>query len=176
MNSYSPQKTLWKFWSAIKYYIKTFFSPVCVYFYLISCFEHQQFYSIYLMWNFKEILNQKGEKLRNSSCKMKDWIKLFWKKGLFASIKGHLCLIIGHLDYLEGQGEAEFPLTRSCFWYFRFKSRKSFFEKKALFNEVSDSRTLYLSKIGPVYHVMWWSRNFRHLKFSFAWNLYLPRR
>ena len=103
MNSYSPQKTLWKFWSAIKYYIKTFFSPVCVYF-LISCFEHQQFYSIYLMWNFKEILNQKGEKLRNSSCKMKDWIKLFWKKGLFASIKGHLCLKIGHLDYLEGQG------------------------------------------------------------------------
>ena len=36
-------------------------------------------------------------------------------KGLFTSIKGHLCLIKGHLDNPEGQVEVEFPLIGICF-------------------------------------------------------------
>ena len=68
----------------------------------------------------------------------------------FFSIKGHLCLTKGHWDNPEGPVEVEFPPTGSCFWHVWFKLRKRIFSKKGTFNEVSDPRTLYLSKIGPV--------------------------
>ena len=71
-------------------------------------------------------------------------------KGLFTSIKGHICLTKGNLDYPGGQVEVQSPLTGNCFGDFWFKSRKSFFSKRTLFNEASNPQTLYLSKIGLV--------------------------
>ena len=37
--------------------------------------------------------------------------QIFLEKGLFASIKGYLCLSKGHLDYPEENLEIEYPLT-----------------------------------------------------------------
>ena len=46
---------------------------------------------------------------------MKELDRIVLQKGLFASMKGHLCLTKGHLDNPEGQAENEFPLIRSYF-------------------------------------------------------------
>ena len=42
-------------------------------------------------------------------------MKIVLGKGLFVSIKGHLCFTKGHLDKPEGQIQAESPIVRSCF-------------------------------------------------------------
>ena len=71
------------------------------------------------------------------------------EKGLFTSIRRHLCLAKGHLDYPEGQVEVEYPLNGSWLDTFDSNQEKVFFSKMTLFNELSDPRKLYLSKIGP---------------------------
>ena len=65
-------------------------------------------------------------KIRNCLCKMENSIKFNSMKGLFASIKGELCLkrALGLSRRVHG---GWFPLIRSCFWHFWFKWRKSFF-------------------------------------------------
>ena len=57
-------------------------------------------------------------------------VQIVLEKGLFASVKGHLCLTKVHLDYHEGQVEVESPIIESCFWYFWFKSTKKVFSKR----------------------------------------------
>ena len=52
----------------------------------------------------KNISNKKYEKIRNCLFKSN---QIALGKGLFTSIKGHLCLTKGHLDYPEGQVEVE---------------------------------------------------------------------
>ena len=71
---------------------------------------------------------------------MKELNKIVLGKGLFASIKGELCLTKWHLDNHKRQLEIEYPLTGSCFWLFWFKLR--FFFKMGLFNKGSDPWTL----------------------------------
>ena len=74
---------------------------------------------------------------------------IFWK-GLFTSIKRHLCLTREHMANL-GLVEVESPLIRSCFWQVWSKLRNLFFffPQKEHFKKVSDPWRLYLSKIGP---------------------------
>ena len=50
---------------------------------------------------------------------MKELDQIVLQKGLFASIKGHLCLAKGHLDNPKGQVGVESPLIGSYFWKFR---------------------------------------------------------
>ena len=50
----------------------------------------------------------------NYLSKMKQLNQIVLQKGLFLSIKEHLCLTKGHLDNPGGQ-EVEFPLIRSYF-------------------------------------------------------------
>ena len=57
------------------------------------------------------------------------------EKGVFASIKGHLYLRKGHLDYLEGQLEVESPLTGN-------KEKRVFFFKRALFKGYLCNKTV----------------------------------
>ena len=78
---------------------------------------------------------------------MKELNRNIFGKGLFAAIKGHLCLRKGHLDNPEGLVELEHP-SRNMFLT-RFIQIGIFFFKKGFFNEASDPWTLYLSKIGP---------------------------
>ena len=87
-------------------------------------------------------------KIRNCLCKMENSIKFNSMKGLFASIKGELCLkrALGLSRRVHG---GWFPLIRSCFWHFWFKWRKSFFFffffwKKNILYEASNPWTLYL--------------------------------
>ena len=79
---------------------------------------------------------------------MKELDQIVLQKGLFASIKGHLCLAKGHLDNPKGQVGVESPPNRKLFLEVSFIV-SFFFFKKGTFNVVSDTRTLYLSKIGP---------------------------
>ena len=51
----------------------------------------------------KNISKEKYEKLRNYLFKMKELNKIVLGKGLFASIKGKLCLTKGHLSNQEEQ-------------------------------------------------------------------------
>ena len=89
--------------------------------------------------------------VRNYFSEMKELDQIILQEGLFASIKGHLCLTKGHLNISEGQVEVDSPLIRNYFWYFSFILRKKiFFSEKDTFNEAPDPWTLYLSKIGPV--------------------------
>ena len=60
----------------------------------------------------KNISNEKYAKLRNLS-KIKELDQIVLRKGLFPSIKGHLCLTKGNLYNLEGQVEVEPPLLGS---------------------------------------------------------------
>ena len=46
---------------------------------------------------------------------MKEFFQIVVQKGLFASIKGCLCLTKGHLDNPEGQVEVKSPLKGSYF-------------------------------------------------------------
>ena len=87
-------------------------------------------------------------KIRNCLCKMENSIKFNSMKGLFASIKGELCLkrALGLSRRVHG---GWFPLIRSCFLHFLFKLIKSFFfffflSKQTLLNEASNPWTLYL--------------------------------
>ena len=63
------------------------------------------------------------------------------EKGVFASIKGHLYLRKGHLDYLEGQLEVESPLTGN-------KEKRGFFSK-GHFLKVTSATKRYLK----MYHL-----------------------
>ena len=72
------------------------------------------------------------------------------EKGLFASIKGNLCLTKGHLDYPEWQVQIESTLTGICFDTWDSDKEKVIFSKKALFNKASNPWALYFSKIGHV--------------------------
>ena len=45
----------------------------------------------------------------NYLSKMKELDQIVLQKGLFTSIKGHLCLTKGHLDNPKGQVEVESP-------------------------------------------------------------------
>ena len=79
---------------------------------------------------------------------MKEFNEIILGKGLFTSVKGQLCL-----TDQEGQVEIEYPPHRK-FFFLTFLiqiKKKFFFKKRTLFNEASDTRMLYLSKIGPVY-------------------------
>ena len=80
---------------------------------------------------------------------MKELDQIALQEGLFASIKEHLCLTKGHLDSPEGQVEVESPPNRKLFLISFIDIRKKTFFKKDTFNEASDLRTLYLSRIGP---------------------------
>ena len=55
------------------------------------------------MWYY---LNENYEKLRNYLSKIKELNQIVLQKGLFTSVKEHLCLIKGHLENREGQVEA----------------------------------------------------------------------
>ena len=105
----------------------------------------------------KNVSNEKYEKLRNSLFNIKNWIKLFLETALRFNKRAPL-FDKKALGLSEGQLEVESPLTRSCFWHFWFKSRKTIFPKKSTFNEASDPLTLYLSKVGPgmpmLYYIM----------------------
>ena len=54
----------------------------------------------------------------------------------------------GHLDNPEGQVEVESPIVEVVLTT-SIHIKKNFFWKKAVFNEASDPRTLYLSEIEP---------------------------
>ena len=58
----------------------------------------------------------------------------------------------GHSDNPEVQVEVE-TLNRKSFLKVKFKLRKAIFFKKVTFDKASDSRTLYLSEIGPAFLV-----------------------
>ena len=53
------------------------------------------------IWD-KNISNTKNEKLRIYLFKMKEFSQIVFEKGLFVSIKRHLCLTKGHLANPEG--------------------------------------------------------------------------
>ena len=56
----------------------------------------------------KNISDKKHEKLRNYLFKMKKFNQIVLGKGLFVSIKGHLCLTKRHLANPKGQVKIEF--------------------------------------------------------------------
>ena len=62
--------------------------------------------------------------------------------------KGRLCLTKGHLDNPKGQVEVESPIIEVVLTI-SIQIKKNVFWKKAVFNEASDPRTLYLSEIEP---------------------------
>ena len=53
----------------------------------------------------KNISKKKKHAKLNYLSKMKELDQIFLQEELFASIKGHLCLIKGHLDYPKRQVE-----------------------------------------------------------------------
>ena len=53
--------------------------------------------------------NKNYAKLIHYSSKMKELDQIVLQKGLFASIKGHLCMTKGHLDNPEGQVKVASP-------------------------------------------------------------------
>lgn len=55
-------------------------------------------------------LSNESYKKSNVLSKIKELNQTVLQKGLFALIKGHLCLANGHLDNLEGDVEVESPL------------------------------------------------------------------
>ena len=69
------------------------------------------------MWekHDENISNQNYVKLMNFVSKMEELDQIVLQTGLFASIKGHLCLTKGHLDHPEGHPEVESALIRSYF-------------------------------------------------------------
>ena len=50
---------------------------------------------------------------------MKELNEIVLQKGLFASIKGHLCLTNGHLDNPEGQVEAQLEVIFGQFHLYK---------------------------------------------------------
>ena len=77
---------------------------------------------------------------------LNDWSyteELFSKKG--SSVKGHLCSTKMHLDNPDGYAKVEPPFVWKLFLISFI-----YIKKKGTFSEVSDPRTLYLSKIGLV--------------------------
>ena len=70
-----------------------------------------------------------------------------FEKGLFISIKGHLCLTEGHLAKPQKQVETKSPSLEVIFDTTQPNEGKN--SKKALFNKASDLRILYLSITGP---------------------------
>ena len=73
---------LLKFWFVIKYIIKNILTH-CVHFYLISCFQDQlSDFIAYISLCAKYVIKASQKKnMKNCLFKMKDWIKLFLKKG-----------------------------------------------------------------------------------------------
>ena len=80
---------------------------------------------------------------------MKELDQIVLQKGLFASIKGHLCMTKGHLDNPEGQVKVASPNQKLILISFIYIKETIFF-KKGTFNEVSHPWTFYLSKIDPL--------------------------
>ena len=87
------------------------------------------------------------------------------KKGLFVSIKGHFCLTKGHLDQ-KGGWRSNLPLLEVVFCHLTLLIQILFFffSKRVLFNEASDPRTLYLSKIGSDVQVKLMKKRSKPLK------------
>ena len=54
-------------------------------------------------------LSQKSNYVKLNLSKMKELHQIVLQEGLFASIKGHLCLTKGHLGNPEAQVEVELP-------------------------------------------------------------------
>ena len=98
----------------------------------------------------KNISKEKYEKLRNYLIKIKESNEVVLGKWLFASIKGQICLAEGYLGNQEEHMEVEYPLHQKLFSTLLIQIKeKLFFSKRAVFNEVSNPQTFYLSKIGP---------------------------
>ena len=90
---------------------------------------------------------------------MKELNAILLGKGLFVSIKVQLSLTKGHLGNQEGKAEIGYP-PRQKFLTLLIQIKKNFFSKRRLFNEMSDPRTLYFSKIDPGRSLS--HRNLRH--------------
>ena len=86
---------------------------------------------------------------------MKEFSQIVHGKGLFVSIKGHLCLTKDHLANPEGQVEIEF-LHWKLFLTLLNQIKKKIKIKRALFNQASDPRMLYPSRIGSDHQDLPW--------------------
>ena len=87
---------------------------------------------------------------------MKELDQIFLQEGVFASIKGYLCLTKGH-NWTIQKDRWRLNSTKSevIFDKFYIYIKKEFFFKKSTFNEASNPRMLYLSKIGPDIWAIW---------------------
>ena len=131
------------FWFLVKYFTRNCFSMHYVYTYLISCFHRHCSHFIVYICHYalcsikqihkkcdKNISRKKYEQLGNLF-KMKEfikWLKLnySWKRA-FCLNKRATFLTKEHLEIKKGRWRSYTPLIGSCFWYFWFKFRKTFF-------------------------------------------------
>ena len=144
-------------WSQVLH--KKLLSRLCAYhIYLIFClFKEHSYFAAYRplsldvlqIRHIKYVIKtfQKNSWKIKKIFKIKEFNEIILEKGFFSLIKMELCLTKEHV---VNQGvKIEYPFIRICFWYFWFKLRKTFFSKRALFNEAFDLWTLYFSKIVP---------------------------
>ena len=88
-------------------------------------------------------------KIKNYLSKMKELDQSVLQKGLFVSVKGHLCLKKKTLGLSRRTGWVWPPSSQKLFLIsFIYIKKKNFF-KKGTFKEVSNARKFYLSKISP---------------------------
>ena len=115
---------------------------------------------------------------------MKEFSQIVHGKGLFVSIKGHLCLTKDHLANPEGQVEIEF-LHWKLFLTLLNQIKKKIKIKRALFNQASDPRMLYPSRIDSDHQDLPWLhgilliytiRNHLDCLFCLFWNKVLKTR
>ena len=76
---------------------------------------------------------KKYEKLRSHLLKIKELNEVVLEKWLFASIKGKVCLTIGHLGNRVGHLEVEYPLHRELFLTLLIQIKIEIFFKKDTF-------------------------------------------